>query len=165
MQGWHRGLVWGLALSSVSNPAIIELSYKGKAPHALPACKGPCYPLKSRLVGPQSGLRGKRESLRPHSEVEFPFSASDSQEEDWLSRIAFFNECLWILRDHAYSALRIHALEDYESKCHNHVFRMDSPRLIQKFKNYQPDGRRYVGRPRTQWEDSLWDVTGYYSRY
>jgi hypothetical protein len=43
------------------------------------------------------------------------------------------------------NALQIYVSEerihDYKNKWHNHILVMDSSRLTQKFKNYQPDGR------------------------
>jgi hypothetical protein len=38
-----------------------------------------------------------------------------------------------------------------QNKWPNHILTMDS-RLTQKIKNYQPDGRRNVGRLKRQWD-------------
>jgi hypothetical protein len=52
-------------------------------------------------------------------------------------------------------ALQMYALEERvqgsRSKWHNHVLRIDASRLDLKVKNYQPDGRSNIGRPRRRW--------------
>jgi hypothetical protein len=43
-----------------------------------------------------------------------------------------------------------------KNTCHNRILGIDSGRLNQKVKNYHPEGRRSVERPRRRWEVNIW---------
>jgi hypothetical protein len=77
------------------------------------------------------------------------------EEENWNRRNVLSKASFWVytytLTDHVLGAAIRNALQIYDvgeriqgynNKSHNHILIMDS------------------ARPRTRWEDSLWDVTG-----
>ena len=48
-------------------------------------------------------------------------------------------------------------LTQYKISWREHIQRMNDNRLPKKKLNYKPDGRRNIERPRTTWEDDLWE--------
>jgi len=62
------------------------------------------------------------------------------------------NECI---RQKTEAQKIIKEIKEYQKKWLKHVQRMDTNRLPKQKLQYQPKGRRNIGRPRKRWRDQL----------